>query len=165
MNGAMNGLTPTEALAMAREFAEVEEAVAAAEMAAAREAAEKAEGPRGASFSRVARWGFASGLDAPSLLPDVDSDAFGPGAGSGCGGFGGAGGAEGERRGRLGGVGRGGEVGGAGRGRGRRGGAAKEGEEGYGAVRDGRREEVLTRTCAGFFKSRRATMFYRTPCT
>ena len=82
MNGAMNGLTPTEALAMAREFAEVEEAVAAAEMAAAREAAEKAEGPRGASFSRVARWGFASGLDAPSLLPDVDSDAFGPALGA-----------------------------------------------------------------------------------
>ena len=67
---------------MAREFAEVEEAVAAAEMAAAREAAEKAEGPRGASFSRVARWGFASGLDAPSLLPDVDSDAFGPALGA-----------------------------------------------------------------------------------
>ena len=82
MNGGMNGLTPTEALAMAREFAEVEEAVAAAEMAAAREAAEKAEGPRGASFSRVARWGFASGLDAPSLLPDVDSDAFGPALGA-----------------------------------------------------------------------------------
>ena len=82
MNGAMNGLTPGEALAMAREFAEVEEAVAAAEMAAAREAAEKAEGPRGASFSRVARWGFASGLDAPSLLPDVDSDAFGPALGA-----------------------------------------------------------------------------------
>ena len=82
MNGAMNGLTPEEALAMAREFAEVEEAVAAAEMAAAREAAEKAEGPRGASFSRVARWGFASGLDAPSLLPDVDSDAFGPALGA-----------------------------------------------------------------------------------
>lgn len=81
-DGAMNGLTPEEALAMAREFAEVEEAVAAAEMAAAREAAEKAEGPRGASFSRVARWGFASGLDAPSLLPDVDSDAFGPALGS-----------------------------------------------------------------------------------
>ena len=82
MNGAMNGLTPEAALAMAREFAEVEEAVAAAEMAAAREAAEKAEGPRGASFSRVARWGFASGLDAPSLLPDVDSDAFGPALGA-----------------------------------------------------------------------------------
>jgi len=82
MNGGMNGLTPEEALAMAREFAEVEEAVAAAEMAAAREAAEKAEGPRGASFSRVARWGFASGLDAPSLLPDVDSDAFGPALGA-----------------------------------------------------------------------------------
>ena len=82
MNGAMNGLTPEAALAMAREFAEVEEAVAAAEIAAAREAAEKAEGPRGASFSRVARWGFASGLDAPSLLPDVDSDAFGPALGA-----------------------------------------------------------------------------------
>ena len=82
MNGAMNGLTPEAALAMAREFAEVEEAVAAAEMAAPREAAEKAEGPRGASFSRVARWGFASGLDAPSLLPDVDSDAFGPALGA-----------------------------------------------------------------------------------
>jgi hypothetical protein len=81
-DGGMNGLTPEEALAMAREFAEVEEAVAAAEMAAAREAAEKAEGPRGASFSRVARWGFASGLDAPSLLPDVDSDAFGPALGA-----------------------------------------------------------------------------------
>jgi hypothetical protein len=81
-DGGMNGLTPEEALAMAREFAEVEEAVAAAEMAAAREAAEKAEGPRGASFSRVARWGFASGLDAPALLPDVDSDAFGPALGA-----------------------------------------------------------------------------------
>ena len=77
--GGAAGLTPEEALARARTFAEEEEAAFAAEMAAAREAAFAAAGPRGASFSRVARWGFASGLDAPSLTPDYTAgDAFGP---------------------------------------------------------------------------------------
>ncbi len=112
------GLTPEEALARARTFAEEEAAAFAAEMAAAREAASAAAGPRGTSFSRVARWGFASGLDAPTLTPDLDSDgdAFGPslsasggfgaatGAGVAAGGDGGGssgawgGGAEGRRR-------------------------------------------------------------------
>ena len=99
------GLTPEEALARARTFAEEEAAAFAAEMAAAREAALAAAGPRGTSFSRVARWGFASGLDAPTLTPDLDldGDAFGPslsasgglgaaatGAGVAAGGDGGA---------------------------------------------------------------------------
>ena len=77
-NDSHRSLNPTEALARARTFAEEEEAAFAAEMAAAREAALNAAGPRGASFSRVARWGFASGLDAPSLTPDLVGDAFGP---------------------------------------------------------------------------------------
>ena len=85
------GLTPEEALARARTFAEEEAAAFAAEMAAAREAALAAAGPRGTSFSRVARWGFASGLDAPTLTPDLDldGDAFGPSL-SASGGFGAA---------------------------------------------------------------------------
>ena len=73
-----DSLSPADLLAMARRAAAEEAAAAAAESAAAREALANAAGPRGTSFARVARWGFASGLDAPKILGDVDSDAFGP---------------------------------------------------------------------------------------
>ena len=79
---ASNGITADEALARARAAAEAEAAEAEAESAAAREAAAAAEGPRGTSFARVARWGFASGLDAPDL-PELDGDEFGPALGAG----------------------------------------------------------------------------------
>jgi hypothetical protein len=47
--------------------------------ALAREAFGNAEGPRGASFARVAGLGFASGLDAPGLPEGgLEGDAFGP---------------------------------------------------------------------------------------
>jgi len=76
---AFVNLTPSEALARARAAADAEEAVAAAEAAAAREAFGNAEGPRGASFARVAGLGFASGLDAPGLPEGgLEGDAFGP---------------------------------------------------------------------------------------
>ena len=158
------GLTPEEALARARTFAEEEAAAFAAEMAAAREAALAAAGPRGTSFSRVARWGFASGLDAPTLTPDLDldGDAFGPslsasgGLGAAATGAGVAAGGDGGRIER--GVGRVGEVRGAGGGRGARGGggggATAKGEEGHGAVRDGGRETVLSRDVPGVFVRR-----------
>ena len=79
---ASNGMTADEALTRARAAAAAEAAEAEAESAAAREAAAAAEGPRGTSFARVARWGFASGLDAPDL-PELDGDEFGPALGAG----------------------------------------------------------------------------------
>ena len=158
------GLTPEEALARARTFAEEEAAAFAAEMAAAREAALAAAGPRGTSFSRVARWGFASGLDAPTLTPDLDldGDAFGPSLSA-------SGGWARRRRGRgsrlvategadRAGRGARGEVRGVRGGRGARGGggggATAKGEEGHGAVRDGGRETVLSRDVPGVFVRR-----------
>ena len=78
-DSTLTHMTPSEALARARAAADAEEALAAAEAAAAREAFERAEGPRGTSFARVAGLGFASGLDAPGLPEGgLEGDAFGP---------------------------------------------------------------------------------------